>query len=54
MEMPSLTALAVKHRQIELAEPFGVAEDVYLGDLPAADREGHELFRCCETLKFQA
>ena len=37
-----LTALAFKHRQIQLAEPFGVAEDVYLGDLSTAHREGHD------------
>jgi len=35
-------ALAVKHRQIELAEPLRVAEDVDLDDLPAPDREGHD------------
>src|SRR5262245_26413031 len=34
----SLT-LAVKHCQIELAEPLRIAKDVDLGDLPVADRE---------------
>src|SRR5215510_567510 len=33
--------LAVKHRQIELAEPRGIAEDVDFGDLACADRERH-------------
>jgi len=33
---------AVKHGQIELAEPHRVAEDVDLGDLPASDREAQD------------
>jgi hypothetical protein len=36
------TALAVKHGQIESADPLRVAEDVDLDDLPAPDREGHD------------
>src|SRR5262249_5463366 len=34
--------LAVKHGQIELAEPLRVAEDIDLDDLPAHHREGHD------------
>src|SRR5262245_7552805 len=34
--------LAVKHGQIELAEPLRVAQDIDLDDLPAHDREGHD------------
>src|SRR5215510_13487926 len=33
---------AVKHCQIEVAEPFRIAEDVDLVDLPAPDREAHD------------
>ena len=40
---------AVKHGQIELAEPLRVVEDVDLGDLPAPDREAHDR----ERLSFQ-
>src|SRR4030095_11120262 len=40
---------AVKHGQIELAEPLRVAEDVDFGDLPAPDREAHDR----ERLAFQ-
>jgi hypothetical protein len=36
------TALAVKHRQIELAELLRLTKDVHFGDLPAADRERHD------------
>ena len=39
--MLSQTPLSVEQRQIELAEPLRVAEDVDLGDLPTADRERH-------------
>ena len=41
--MLSQTPLSVEQRQIELAEPLRVAEDVDLGDLPTADRERHNL-----------
>ena len=38
----SQTPLSVEQRQVELAEPLRVAEDVDLGDLAAADRERHD------------
>jgi hypothetical protein len=38
----AIYTLIVKDGQVELAEPFRVVEDVDLGDLPAADREGHD------------
>src|SRR5262249_21552064 len=36
------TASAVDGRQVELAEPGGVGEDVDLDDLPAPDGEAHD------------